>query len=231
MPVSSTAEQPEALTLGAEGLLAQALASRICHDLVSPVGAVVNGMDLLGDMAGMPATEEIALIAQSARRASTVLAFHRLAFGTASAESAEFARPALAATMQEMLGSARVTLDVLGEDGPALQRPVARMVALAALCARGLLGMGGRVVVRLDPQRPLPIRISAEAVDFERKARFVAMLDSPVAAGAEPDPRTLEYFLIHEMTAAAGARLGLETDGVSVTLTLQDRSDPAPIGN
>lgn len=206
--------------LGAEARLAQALASRICHDLVNPVGAVVNGMDLLGEMAGMRADDEVALIAQSARRAADVLAFHRLAFGAAGPDSAELARAAVMQTVRAMLEGPRVPVTATGENGPALGRTVARAVALAALCGRGLMGMGGRMALDFDPQRALPVRIGIEAIDTERKGALLERLGHAGAGGAGLDPRTLEYALIHSAVAAAGARLDVTVEGGAATLSL-----------
>ena len=53
--------------------IASLLASRICHDLVSPVGAVVNGTDLIRAVGGADIQDELALIGQSAARASIIL--------------------------------------------------------------------------------------------------------------------------------------------------------------
>ena len=58
--------------------LAGILASRICHDLVSPVGAVVNGMDLIREVGAGDAREELAMVGESAKRASALLQFFRI---------------------------------------------------------------------------------------------------------------------------------------------------------
>ena len=60
--------------------LAGIVCARICHDLVSPVGAMVNGADLIGELGTADASDELALVAQSARRAAAMLKFHRMEF-------------------------------------------------------------------------------------------------------------------------------------------------------
>ena len=58
------------------------LASRICHDLISPVGAVHNGVEFLEEIgAGENAGDAIGLIAHSANQASAKLQVFRLAYG------------------------------------------------------------------------------------------------------------------------------------------------------
>lgn len=57
------------------------LASRICHDLISPVGAVHNGVEFLQEMGASAGEEAAELIALSARQASARLQAFRLAYG------------------------------------------------------------------------------------------------------------------------------------------------------
>src|ERR1700680_366021 len=69
--------------------LAALLCSRVCHDLISPVGAVVNGLEVLEDD-NDEETKSFALdlIKKSARQASARLQFCRLAFGAAGSAGA-----------------------------------------------------------------------------------------------------------------------------------------------
>lgn len=55
--------------------VAELLASRLCHDLVSPVGAVNSGIELLTEFGDDPDGESMALISSSARTASDKLLF------------------------------------------------------------------------------------------------------------------------------------------------------------
>jgi histidine phosphotransferase ChpT len=68
-----------------EGLdLAALVASRVCHDVISPVGAIVNGLELMEDGADQATTElALDLIRKSAKTASARLQFCRIAFGAA----------------------------------------------------------------------------------------------------------------------------------------------------
>lgn len=69
--------------------LAALLCSRVCHDLISPIGAVVNGLEVLEDDNDQE-TKAVALdlIKNSARKASACLQFCRLAFGSAGSAAA-----------------------------------------------------------------------------------------------------------------------------------------------
>lgn len=70
--------------------LAALLCSRVCHDLISPVGAIVNGLEVLDDDP-KPEDRDFALdlIRKSAKTASARLQFCRLAFGAAGSASAQ----------------------------------------------------------------------------------------------------------------------------------------------
>lgn len=59
------------------------IGSRICHDLISPLGAIGNGVELL-QLSGLPDTPEMELIAQSVANANLRIRFFRVAFGAAS---------------------------------------------------------------------------------------------------------------------------------------------------
>ena len=74
-----------------EGLdLAALLCSRVCHDIISPVGAITNGLEVL-DEDEDEQMKQVAfdLIRKSARQASVKLQFARLAFGAAGSAGAE----------------------------------------------------------------------------------------------------------------------------------------------
>lgn len=70
--------------------LSALVASRVCHDIISPVGAITNGLEVL-DEEGSEDMREFAmdLIRKSARQASAKLQFARLAFGAAGSVGAE----------------------------------------------------------------------------------------------------------------------------------------------
>lgn len=68
--------------------LAALLSSRVCHDIISPVGAIVNGIELMGEDSDMKAFA-MELIQNSARQASAKVQFARIAFGAAGSAGSE----------------------------------------------------------------------------------------------------------------------------------------------
>lgn len=70
-----------------DAAMLEVLASKICHDLISPIGAVNNGVELIEDMGPDAGPEATALIAFSAQQASAKLQAFRMAYGIGGADS------------------------------------------------------------------------------------------------------------------------------------------------
>ncbi|HEX4043556.1 MAG TPA: histidine phosphotransferase family protein [Xanthobacteraceae bacterium] len=88
-PATGAAPVVGPVTIGALDLAAL-LCSRVCHDLISPVGAIVNGLEVLEeDKDEETRTFALDLIKKSARQASAKLQFCRLAFGAAGSAGAQ----------------------------------------------------------------------------------------------------------------------------------------------
>lgn len=63
------------------------LASKVCHDLISPIGAVNNGVEFMQEMGPEDAGDAIDLIAFSAQQASAKLTAYRMAYGAGGADN------------------------------------------------------------------------------------------------------------------------------------------------
>lgn len=118
------------------------LCSRLCHDLVGPIGAVNNGVELL-DEGGDSGGEALDLIADSAQTAAARLRLYRLALGAAGGQSTPGdARAAL----EGWLRGGKVRLDwsaALSAPPPGLLK----CVLLAGLLAEETLPRGGTIKI------------------------------------------------------------------------------------
>ncbi|MGB3556661.1 MAG: histidine phosphotransferase family protein [Jannaschia sp.] len=122
------------------------LGSRLCHDLVSPIGAIGNGLELL-ELSGGGA-DEIALIRGSLDAALARIAFFRVAFGKAGPDavlSAREIRDILAAMYRDTRTKVRWTDE---EDRP---RPEMRLACLALNCIEVATPWGAVVEVTRNP--------------------------------------------------------------------------------
>src|SRR6186997_774028 len=78
-------------TIALEGLdLAALLCSRVCHDLISPVGAIMNGLEVMEEGKDEETSKfAMDLIKKSANTASAKLQFCRIAFGAAGSAGSQ----------------------------------------------------------------------------------------------------------------------------------------------
>lgn len=88
--------------------IAQLLCSRLCHDLISPIGAINNGLELVSEDKSI-LDEAISLIGQSTQQASSRLAYYRLAFGgTDINEQTDFSQ--IQSLIQDFFGDGKVEI-------------------------------------------------------------------------------------------------------------------------
>ena len=204
--------------------LAASLSSRICHDLVSPVGAVVNGVDLLREMGAGDHSEAIGMIGQSAERASALLQLYRIAFGMAEAEAQGVARGTLADHSAILFAPPRIVLEWQGREGPALPRPEARLLTLLLLCGRSILGLRGSIVLRTGSRAALPLSLEVTADSLSSSVELLTLLERG-ADGKDPiSPRAVEFVLAQD--AARDLNVGLDVVRQPGRITIE-ASQPA----
>lgn len=109
---------------GMEIGLAQLLVSHLCHELVSPIGAINNGVELLEELPPVEGAQDVvSLIGQSGRNGAAKLRFYRLAYGLAGANAGVPAREARLAATELFAGESRVRLvwpeEVMAQEYPA----------------------------------------------------------------------------------------------------------------
>jgi histidine phosphotransferase ChpT len=123
------------------------LVSRVCHDLVSPVGAVVNGLEVLEEErdAAMRA-DALKLVASSAALAAARLQFARIAYGAAGSAGAELDLNEVGRTVCGLLrgGKTEIVWEAAAANWP---KDWAKLLMNSALLAADCLPRGGRVLV------------------------------------------------------------------------------------
>lgn len=120
--------------------LAALIGSRICHDLISPIGAINNGLELLG-MSDGRAGPEIDLITESVENASARIRFFRIAYGAAS--DTPMGRSEVITILRDVTNGGRLTMVY----GPMDDKPrwAVRMVFLAIQCLESSMPYGGQI--------------------------------------------------------------------------------------
>ena len=123
--------------------LAALVSSRICHDLISPIGAINNGLELLNMSGASPVGPEMQLICDSVKSASARIRFFRIAFGAASDDPV--VRNEVTSILTEMFDGGRLAV----EWGPVdvQTRKAVRCAFLTILCLETAMPFGGQIRV------------------------------------------------------------------------------------
>jgi histidine phosphotransferase ChpT len=198
--------------------LAALLCSRVCHDLISPVGAIVNGLEVLDDNP-KPDDREFALdlIRKSAKTASARLQFCRLAFGAAGSAGAQID-----------LGDAQAMARGHIEDGktsivwnlPHVLLPKNRVKLLLnmMMIAQQTIPRGGVLTVdAIGEGETMGFRITATGLNA-RLPQNIADLLSP-SHGASVDAHAVQPYYTRLLAQACGLKVTLALEGEAVVVT------------
>jgi histidine phosphotransferase ChpT len=209
--MSSTSSAPDQLELAA------LLCSRVCHDLISPVGAIVNGLEVLDDNP-KPEDRDFALdlIRKSAKTASARLQFCRLAFGAAGSSGAQID-----------LGDAQTMARGHIEDGkttiawnlPRLLLPKNRVKLLLNMLviAQQTIPRGGTLTV--DPVgegETMSFRVTATGLNARLPQNIADMLASSAHAA---DAHAVQPYYTRLLAEACGLKVKLAAEGEAVVAT------------
>lgn len=137
--------------------------ARICHDLISPIGAINNGMELLS-MSGAPQSPEIELIAQSVDAANARIRFFRIAYGATSTEQF-LGRSEITSILRDFTKGSRLVLNWHPLED--VTRSEVQLVFLAIQCAEQALPYGGHVEIERQRGR-WSLSLSGERISLDQ---------------------------------------------------------------
>ncbi|WP_106751406.1 histidine phosphotransferase ChpT [Pannonibacter carbonis] len=136
--------------------LAALVSSRICHDIISPVGAIINGLEVLDDdNAGDMREFAMDLIRKSARQASAKLQFARLAFGAAGSAGAEIDLGDAQSVATALMENEKSNLN-WQVDRHLMPKNLVKLLLNLLLIANQCVPRGGEIVIRMtgEPSKP-----------------------------------------------------------------------------
>lgn len=136
----------ELFTLSAPDLAAL-LCSRVCHDIISPVGAISNGLELLDE--GGADEDAMQLIRLSARNASARLQFARIAFGAAGSAGMQIDTGDAEAVATAFMKNEKPEFEWIGARA-LLPKNKVKLLLNLILVASAAIPRGGKLTVRLD---------------------------------------------------------------------------------
>ena len=193
--------------------LAALVASRVCHDVISPVGAIVNGLEVLDEEKDESMREfAMDLVQKSARQASAKLQFSRLAFGASGGAGAEIDMADAGRCTAALMEREKAELDWQVK-APLLPKHHAKLLLNLVIIALNSVARGGRITVTAErePDETV-IRIVAEG----DRAKLPAGVREVIAEGAMPNP--LDAHAVQPLYAALLAREA----GLGVTATQEE---------
>lgn len=200
--------------------LASLIASRICHDLISPVGAISNGLELMSlSGAGMD-QPEFTLISDSCDNANARIRFFRIAFGMAS-DSAQVSHQECATILDGVYGGSRVMIDWRPRSD--LSRREIQLAFLALQCAETALPRGGTITVDYAPGR-WTVTAQGEkmnaAPDLWTELERLARATTPDQIDLQLSPAQVQFALLPLLARDIGRRPTCETAQDQLILTV-----------
>ncbi len=206
--------------------LASLLCSRLCHDLMSPVGALNNGIELLADEDDPEMREKcLELLGESARASANKLKFFRLAFGAAGGFGDSIDTREAHSALAGLFGTEKQIELGWIVAGDALPKGAVKLLLNLALIAGDALVRGGRLDVgaeRDGAQLEIVIRAEGPRILLDPTLRETLAKGS---AGGAVEPRAAGAWLAHELAAEAGGTIQLSDPSselllIGVTLPL-----------
>jgi len=199
--------------------LASLLCSRLCHDLMSPVGALNNGIELLADETDPDMREKcLELLADSARASANKLKFFRLAFGAAGGFGEDIDTSEAHAALAGVFGAERrIELGwiVAGEKLP---KGAVKLLLNVALLAGDALVRGGRLDVGAENNDDaIELVIRGEGPHILLDPALRETLAKGTSEGAV-EPRAAGAWLAHSLAAEAGGTIRLSDPSDEVLL-------------
>jgi histidine phosphotransferase ChpT len=201
------------ITLGALDLAAL-LCSRVCHDLISPVGAIVNGLEVLEeDKDEETKVFALDLIKKSARQASAKLQFCRLAFGAAGSAGAQIETGDAERVARGLIedGKTTITWNVPRE---LVAKNRVKMLLNMLVVAVGTIPRGGTLTV--DPHEN-GYRIVASGLNARLPAATAELISG--APGHAVDAHAIQPVYTGILAKDCGLTLTAAPEGETVVVT------------
>ena len=198
--------------------LAALLCSRVCHDAVGPVGAIVNGLELL-DEDDSAETRDMALelIRKSARQASARLQFARIAFGAAGSAGSSVDIGYAQQLTEQFMQDEKVSL---AWQTPRLYIEKNRVKLLMNLVVIALasIPIGGTIEVKMDGDAENPVfTVEARGPKTRLAPHLLDLLAGKSETGAV-DAHGFQVFYTGEIARASGMRLDVTLEDGTVRL-------------
>jgi histidine phosphotransferase ChpT len=194
--------------------LAALLCSRVCHDVISPVGAIANGLEVLEDEDDEE-MQKVAmdLVRRSAKQAAAKLQFCRIAFGAAGSAGALLDLGEAGDMAKAFVGDEKVKLDW---QAPRETRPKGEVKLLLNMMLLGMSAVprGGMVTVAIEDRFPI-VRAVGDAARIPEK---ISQLLNGNFDSADLDARLVQPYYTRRLAQQLGYALRFAANGNKITL-------------
>ncbi len=197
--------------------LAALLCSRVCHDVISPVGAIANGLELMDDPetdAELRATA-LDMVRSSAKTATAKLKFCRIAFGAAGSAGAMIDMSEAGEVARSFVGEEKVKLEWLA---PRENRPKQEVKLILNMLLIALAGIprGGVVTVTAEGQ---VLKVKAQGERAKINEAMAAALNG-TADLLTLDARLVQPYYARRLAEAAGLEIKMEMESENTVVVL-----------
>lgn len=205
------------ITYTERGKLASLVGSRLCHDLVSPLGAIGNGIELLelsGEHPRLSGSPEMQLISDALTAAKSRIEAYRIAFGHTGG-SQRIPANQLPKLFDGAITQGRIRVEV-SADGDFARTDV-QMVILAAMCLETAIPWGGRLMVLRTGSG---WRLVVEGDRVRHDAGLWSWLNTDTPPERALTPSEAQFGLLAVAVREAGRKMGWNIDEKGAEITL-----------
>ena len=193
--------------------VAELLCSRLCHDLISPVAALSNGLELLGDEADDMAGEITSLLSFSVGQAAGWLMFFRVAYGLGGENADALSLSEASKLIRGIVEEDKVILD-LAEGNQPLGRAAAKLLLNAALVGLETLPNRGNLKLTIEQGDTIRITVATHGDGVALRPEVREVLNSDFDIGGL-SARTVQGYFTTWLAGAVGGRFGLQAEEAS----------------
>lgn len=209
------------LTLGAADLAAL-LCSRVCHDVISPVGAINNGLELLDE--GGADADALDLIRTSALNASVRLKLARLAFGASGSVGASIDTGEAEKAAREFAAAEKKTEIVWNGPRVIIPKNQVKLLLNLFLVAYGSIPRGGEITVTLEnPEFEPKFIISAKGRMMRLPPKFMELNSGQVEEAI--DAHAIQPYYTVMLADECGMMLSAVQNEVDMVFTAEQMRD------
>ncbi|MFZ4541876.1 MAG: histidine phosphotransferase family protein [Rickettsiales bacterium] len=204
--------------------LAEMIATRLCHDLTGPIGAVNNGVEFLDEEGFDMQNEAVQLILSSAHEAVNRLMFYRQAYGRVG-ESGESSLAEKKKITVDFFSGTKIKVDWpdshTDASGVAISQKMSRLLLNLLIIAGGSAIRGGTLSVRValgeDGEKQIDISVTGETIKLDTDT--TAILNN-TSDDVSLTPKTAQPFLAMQLAQELRANVAFNVDGGTLTIRL-----------